>query len=371
MKEWISLEEIYNAYYDCCKHKKHTYGYVKYQQNFIMNNYQLYIDLNNLQYQIGLSRTFCVTRPKLREIFCATFRDRIVHHLIANKFNEIIESELTNSAFACRKGKGTYYGINYINKEIKRISNNYTKETWILKCDLQGFFMSIDREFLYNIVKDVLTAKYQGENINNWLWLWKLVITNAPENNCTKTGNLNLWKDLPINKSLFTSNGKGLPIGNLSSQILANLLLSKLDNFVLNKIGTGGYGRYVDDFILIHNDKTYLKQLLTEIKYFLRDELKLVLHPRKIYLQSVQKGVAFIGAYIKPNRIYVNHRIIKGCKRIFKNYKNVKQYIQQINSYLGMLKHFNTKKIRWKLWKEMPKQHIYCINLNKIRRIND
>lgn len=370
MSEWLSMEQVYQAYEDCCKRKKSTYGYIKYHQNYIMNNLQLYKDLNSMQYKIGVSRAFCVTRPKLREVFCATFRDRIVHHLIANKFIDIIESELTNSAFACRKGKGTQYGIKYINSELKRVSNNYTKETWILKCDLQGFFMSIDRDLLFNIVNDVIRKKYHGGDIENWLWLWKIIIMNAPEKNCKKVGNLDLWKNLPANKSLFTSNGKGLPIGNLSSQILANLLLSRLDNFVLSKIGNGGYGRYVDDFILIHNDKEYLKQLIPQIKSFLKDRLGLILHPKKIYLQNVQKGVLFTGAYIKPNRIYVNHRIINNFKEIFKEYENTDHFIQQVNSYYGMLKHYNTKKMRWKLWVEMPKKDIYCINLNKVKKLD-
>lgn len=371
MQEWVSIDEIYDAYYDCCKHKKSTYGFVKYQQNYILNNLQLYKDLNSMKYEIGVSRAFCVTRPKLREVFCATFRDRIVHHLIANKFHDIIESELTDSAFACRKGKGTLYGIKYIDTAIKRVSCNYTKETWILKCDLQGFFMSINRTLLFNILNDVVRKKYKGKDIGKWLWLWNKIIMNAPEKNCNRVGNLNLWKDLPPNKSLFTSNGKGLPIGNLSSQILANLLLSRLDNFVLSKIGNGGYGRYVDDFILIHNDKEYLKQLLPQIKSFLKNILGLTLHPNKIYLQQVQKGVAFTGAYIKPNRIYVNHRIINNCKETFNSYNDKDHFIQQVNSYFGMMKHYNTKKIRWKLWKEMPKKGLFCINLNKIKKLND
>lgn len=368
---WVSIDEIYDAYYDCCKHKKGTYGYVKYQQNYILNNLQLYKDLNSMKYEIGVSRAFCVTKPKLREVFCATFRDRIVHHLIANKFHDIIESELTDSAFACRKGKGTHYGIKYIEATIKRVSCNYTKETWILKCDLQGFFMSINRTLLFNILNDVIRKKYKGKDIEKWLWLWNKIIINAPEKNCTKVGNLNLWKDLPPNKSLFTSNGKGLPIGNLSSQILANLLLSRLDNFILDKMGNGGYGRYVDDFILIHNDKEYLKQLLPQIKFYLKNILGLTLHPNKIYLQQVQKGVAFTGVYIKLNRIYVNHRIVNNCKETFNSYENRDHFIQQVNSYFGIMKHYNTKKIRWKLWKEMPKKGIFCINLNKIKKLND
>ena len=164
-REYVTIDEVYDAYYDCCKHKGSTPGCIEYQMNYIANNYQLYTELNSMTYEISKSKTFCVTRPKLREVFCAAFRDRIVHHLLAIKFADILESEMTEKAYACRVGKGTYYGIADVKKEIERVSENYTKEAWVLKCDLQGFFMSINRSLLYRLLEKVIRENYHGDDI--------------------------------------------------------------------------------------------------------------------------------------------------------------------------------------------------------------
>lgn len=212
-KEYVTIEDVYAAYYDCCKHKGSTDGCIEYQMNYIANNYQLYVELNSMIYKISKSKTFCVTRPKLREVFCAAFRDRIVHHLLAIKFADILESEMTDKAYACRVGKGTDYGTADVKKQIKRVSENYTKEAWVLKCDLQGFFMSINRSILYKLLEKVIREKYHGGDIEWWLWLWRKVILHDPTKNCIKVGDLSLWDKLPKNKSLFTcGEGIGLPI---------------------------------------------------------------------------------------------------------------------------------------------------------------
>ena len=230
MKEYINIELIDEAYRDCCKHKGGTEGCLEYKMNYLLNNLQLYNELNSMTYEIGKSKAFCVTRPKLREVFCAQFRDRIVHHILSIKFLPIFEDEMLDNAYACRKEKGTDYGIDHIRQQVERVSDNYTKETWILKCDLQGFFMSINRRMLYDIVEKIIRKKYQGGDMDFWLWLWRKVIMNDPSKNCVKVGDLSLWDRLPANKSLFTcGEGIGLPIGNLPSQILANLLMSAFD----------------------------------------------------------------------------------------------------------------------------------------------
>lgn len=243
MQEYVSIEDIRQAYIDCCKHKTSTDDCVSYQAEAIINNYQLYVDLNRLTYEIGPSKAFCVTRPKLREVFCAQFRDRVVHHLLSLKFGDILEGELTDSAFACRQGKGVLYGVEQVKAQMERVSEGYTQEAWVLKCDLQGFFMSIDRKMLYDKLERLIRVKYRGKDIEWWLWLWKIVVLHDPTKNCVKVGNLKLFDILPKNKSLFTCDkDKGLPIGNLPSQLLANLLLSDFDKMM---VSAGRYGRWI------------------------------------------------------------------------------------------------------------------------------
>ena len=380
-REYVTIDEVYDAYYECCRHKGSTPGCIEYQMNYIANNYQLYIDLNSMKYEISKSKAFCVTRPKLREVFCADFRDRIIHHLLAIKFTDILESEMTDKAYACRKGKGTDYGIADVEKQIKRVSDNYTKEAWVLKCDLQGFFMSINRSLLYRLLEKVIREKYHGDDIEWWLWLWKKVVLHDPTKNCVRVGDLSLWDKLPANKSLFTCGyGKGLPIGNLPSQLLANLLLSQFDKLTIERVGKdGGYGRYVDDFVVISRNRNLLLNILQEARNYLLKELGLTLHPHKVSLQRAASGVRFTGALIRPGRMLPNIRTIEHLYDVIDRFgiesdpKNevLQRYVRRINSLMGVLVHYDTYNIRRKAWTMMPyKDRVFCVNMKKIRIMN-
>ena len=380
-KEYVTIEEVYDAYYDCCKHKGSTPGCIEYQMNYIANNYQLYIDLNSMTYEISKSKAFCVTRPKLREVFCADFRDRIIHHLLAIKFTDILEGEMTDKAYACRVGKGTDYGIADVKKQIKLVSDNYTKEAWVLKCDLQGFFMSINRSLLYSLLEKVIREKYHGGDIDWWMWLWKKVVLHDPTKDCVRVGDLSLWDKLPANKSLFTcGEGIGLPIGNPPSHILANLLMSAFDKWVLSRIGkSGGYGRYVDDFVVISRDKKLLLNILQESRNYLLEELGLTLHPRKVSLQRASSGVRFTGALIRPDRTLPNSRTVEHLYDVIDKFgmmsdpkgEVIQRYVNRINSLMGVLVHYNTYNIRRKAWTMMPyKDRVFCVNMKKIRIMN-
>ena len=383
MNEYVTIEQIDEGYRDCCKRKGGTEGCMEYKKDYILNNLQLYRELNSMTYEIGRSKAFCVTRPKLREVFASNFRDRIVHHILSIKFLPIFEAEMTDHAYACRKGKGTDYGIDHIRQQIEQVSEDYAKETWVLKCDLQGFFMSIDRKMLYGIVERLLMEKYHGKDIGFWLWLWKKVIMNDPSRNCEKVGDLKLWDKLPKNKSLFTcGEGKGLPIGNLPSQILANLLMSRFDKWVLERVGKdGGYGRYVDDFVVISRDKGLLLSILHDARVFLRRELCLTLHPKKVYLQEVRKGIKITGAVIKPHRVYVSNNTIDHLFKVIEAWNNLKsptddeteRFARRINSLFGHLVHRNSYAIRWRAWKTIKhKGRVYCKDMRclKIRNKN-
>ena len=284
---------------------------------------------------------------------------------------------MVDNAYACRKGKGTDYGIDHIRQQMERVSDNYTKETWILKCDLQGFFMSINRRMLYDIVEKIIREKYQGDDIDFWLWLWRKVIMNDPSKNCVKVGDLSLWDRLPANKSLFTcGEGIGLPIGNLPSQILANLLMSAFDKWVLSRIGeSGGCGRYVDDFVVISRDKGLLLEILHDSRNYLFDKLQLTLHPDKVYLQEVKKGVKFTGAVIKPGRVYAGNATVQHLFDVIKKWNSTEnpskeqteKFVIRVNSLFGHLVHRYSYGIRWRAWKEIKhKDKIYCVNMKKI-----
>jgi len=163
---------------------------------------------------------------------------------------------------------------------------------------------------------------------------------------------------LPKTKSLFyASEDCGLPIGNLTSQLFGNIYMTIFDQFVKRDLGIRYYGRYVDDFVLIHHDKNYLNSLIPILSNFLFSNLNLVLHPKKIYLQHYTKGVKFLGAVIKPNRIYIARRTKGNFYEAIEKHNSVVnerkpteeevfEFISSMNSYLGVMKHYRTYKLR-------------------------
>lgn len=371
----ITYTELLYAYYDCRKNKRNTVNAIKFEMDMYRNLYKLLYELNSGTYEIGSSICFIVTKPTPREVFAANFRDRIVQHLVMNRINHLFEKySFIDDAYACRVGKGGLYGISRLNEKIKQATNNYTKDAYIFKGDFKGFFMSIDKRILFHLLHDFL-CKHSDEidgDVTFTINLLKKIIFNMPQHNCIRKGALSDWNLVPNDKSLFNRDEyHGLPIGNVTSQILANFFLSHFDHFVIETLGIKHYGRYVDDFYCILNNKDDFKLIRERIKGFL-SEMSITLHPKKCYIQHYSKGVKFIGAVVKPNRIYIGNRT-KGNM-----YEKIKQFeskcIQgdlsildlfkfqcQINSYLGFMKYYCTYKIRKKSFNMLISNAPICL----------
>lgn len=292
-----------------------------------------------------------------REIFAAEFRDRVVHHLIARRIYPLLERQFLTDSYSTQKGKGTLFGILRVERHISECSENYTKDCYILKLDISGYFMSIDKRMLYECIERFLKERYRGNDLQMLLWLLRKTIFNRPERNCVLKVPRWRWKGLPKNKSLFGTNGKkGLPIGNLTSQLLALLYLDELDHKITEEWGVPHYGRYVDDMVLIHPSKEHLLAVRECIQQWL-GEHGLKLHPKKMYLQHCKKGVLFVGGMIKPGRKYISHRTvghlmskIHRFNELFDSGKPVTDeqldsVIATMNSYLGMMKHYNAVRL--------------------------
>jgi len=299
-----------------------------------------------------------VNKPVKREIFAADFRDRVVHHLVIGKLNPLFEKAFIYDSYASRVGKGTHLGIQRVDRFIRRCSQNYTKDCYVLKLDIKGFFMHINKTLLLAKLRSFVERKYPGDDKVVLLELCQKIIDYNPTENCIVKGKPGDWRGLPPDKSLFHSAKQcGLPIGNLTSQVFANFYMNQFDHFIKHDLGIRYYGRYVDDFILVHRDKGYLKSLIPLIRNTLQDRLHLSLHPEKIYLQHYSKGVQFLGVVIKPNRIYMANRTkgnfydaIKQQNVVVKEGRPDKQqqaaFLSSMNSYLGIMKHYKTHKLR-------------------------
>lgn len=383
MNEWVTLDEIYAAYLDCRKRKRNTKScaiFEIYEAEYLQT---LWEDLNAGTYTIGVSDAFCVTRPKVREVFAADFRDRIVHHLLMNKTGDLFEADFIDNTFNCRVGKGT----NAAHKCVLNYANEYA-DGWVLDGDMQGFFMSIPKTNLADNLEAFLRAKYKGNDLEQVVWLTRMVALHKPQYACRRKGNVKLWDLLPVQKSLFTcGDNLGMAIGNLTSQIYANFYLSPFDHWLASMPGIG-YCRYVDDIRLFAHDKQTLLNLLPLIRERLA-AIGITLHPHKIELQQVRKGFAFVGANEKGGRLYIGNRTVGNAFNMIRIYnhlpeaemaESVDKFVQRYNSYAGYMRHYFTYAVRWRMWNEVAdnvKRFVYlsdklCVlhARNKYRNIN-
>lgn len=363
-KERLYLKEaLYAAYYECRRHKRRTHNAMRFELNQEEEIQALYEEILSGNYQIGRSRAFIVFEPVQREIFAAGFRDRVIHHYIISRLEPIFERLFIYDSYSCRKGKGTHFGVSRVSKFIRSCSQNYTRDCYILKIDIQGFFMNIRKELLLKKVLAVVERYYKNFDKELIRDLCRKVILHNPVPDCVVKGLSTDWDGLPANKSLFSTGGKvGLPIGNLTSQVFANLYLNEFDHFVKRELKQKYYGRYVDDCIIVSLSKEELQDSVSRLSFLLEENLSLQLHPKKVYLQHYSKGVLFAGIYIKPYRRYVGRRIQRKMNYALlnryrllytespeKTSENLSRWISSVNSYLGVCRHYATYRFKKKL----------------------
>ena len=349
----FTFEKLYRAYLDCRKTKRKTINALKFEWNLERNLFRLQKELETKTYQIGRSICFVVKDPSPREIFAAEFRDRVVHHLLVNEILGVGEKNFIFDSFACRKNKGTHLAVKRLKIFIRKVAENHKKEAYYLKLDISGFFMSIDHNILYTLIKKlVLKQKRPRQWEEDILWLAKIIIFHKPTCNYVIKGDFSLFKLIPPRRSLFDSpEGKGLPIGNYSSQFFANLYLNELDQFVKREICCKYYVRYVDDFILLNLDKEQIKSWRDKIKVFLERNLELGLSVEKQKIQPLKTGIEFLGYFVKLDYVLVRRRVVARLKSKLRksSAESVSQekMLATINSYYGHFRHafsFNLRK---------------------------
>ena len=363
----VTTAGLLEAYYDCRRNKRKTASALVYEMDYESKLIALRDRINTRTYAPGKSICFVVTRPRYREVFAASFEDRIVHHYIALRLEPLFEQAFCPYTYNCRKGKGQLYGTKVLRQQIIECSDNYTTDCYIMKLDLRGFFMSIDKKILARLIDSFVDEAYQGDDKDDLRYLCQIVILHEPEKNCERHSPASYWNYLPANKSLFTNGeGKGVAIGNLFAQLFANFLLNSLD-WLVEELGLTYHGRYVDDFYMIHRDKMVLLSAVPRIREKL-SELGLELNERKFYFQHYTKGVEFTGSILKPNRVYTCNRtitnFIAAVRRLnkAKDLRQAEHAVNSINSYLGLLRHnneYNTRKRVLKMIESQAYEYVY------------
>jgi len=301
---------------------------------------------------------FIIHDPVTREIFAAPFRDRIVHHFLYNISYGWWDKRLIPDSYSCRVGKGTLYGQQRLAHHIRSATNNFKEPAFAVKADLQGYFMSLDRKTLVDRINWGLERQFEGnygQLYRTVKYLWKEVIMDDPVQGVRIRGRWSDWDTLPPTKSLFYQpRGKGIVIGNLTSQVLSNIYLDQLDRFITITLKYKHYGRYVDDFYIIvpASQKTQLLNDMAVIKDYITS-LGLTLHPKKLYKQDTKHGVPFTGVIVHEGYIVPGSRVKGKCRKAFYDFAEGHGETETIQSYLGHLEHINSTKFLKKLFDDL------------------
>lgn len=330
MVEDFTFLELVEAYFDCRRHKRNTTSAKAFEADAESNLYTLYIDLKERTYRLGPSICFIVTHPKIREVWAADFRDRIVHHLLYNRISKRYQVSFIADSSACIVGRGTGYAAERLEDKIRSITQSWSVPAFYLKLDFSNFFVSINKDILW----ERLAAKIHEPF---FLWLAEVILFHDPRPDAILRSSPDMMAKVPTHKQLMNQPANiGLPIGNLSSQFFANVLLNPLDQHVKHVIRCKHYARYVDDFILLHPSSAWLIAAKADIENFL-PTLGVKLNPKKTILQPVHRGVDFVGQVIKPGHRTTRRRTYRvALARVAR--VDVADLYETANSYFGLLR---------------------------------
>jgi retron-type reverse transcriptase len=358
--------DLHAAFQLAKRHKSNKPYVLHFERKLKRNIEKLADNLLSRTYKPEPSTVFIVERPKKREVFAAQFRDRVVHHLYYNYTHELFERTFVADTYSCIEGRGTHYGIERLAQHIRQESHNYQRECYVMKMDKRGYFMHIDRKILLDIVLKTLRRMKNhriahGHKLTwgNWIdidfveWLSEEIIMLDPKRHCKMVGTVDDWEGLDHSKSLFyTMDGCGLPIGNLTSQLLSNVYLNEFDQFMKRKLKCKHYGRYVDDSFVVSVDRQRLLSMVPEIREFLQDRLHLELHMGKLHIVNVRYGAEFLGGFVKPYRTYISNESLNRMTNSVAamNMRNPHDVWASVNSFLGVLYHYASFNIRTRMF---------------------
>ena len=312
----ISLENLLEAWKEFARGKRSKNDVQEFELHLMSNIISLNNDLASGFYMHGEYQAFRICDPKPRDIHKASVRDRLLHHAIYRKLYPLFDRTFIADSFSCREQKGTHKALNRFRSFGWKVTKNNTRTCWVLKCDIQKFFASIDHKILLTILSGYIPDR-------NILWLLKKVIGSF----CS------------------TRPGVGLPLGNLTSQLFCNIYMNEFDQFAKHNLKARYYIRYADDFAFLCEDRESLIEKVPVIRNFLQGRLRLTLHPKKLSLKTLASGVDFLGWVHFPN-----HRVLRTStkKRMARRIRE-NPTLQTYDSYVGLLKHGNTHKIQKEL----------------------
>lgn len=292
---------------------------VDFEKNLIKNLLELQKELKNETYKPKPLKTFILRDPKTRKISKSAFRDRIIHHALIQIIEPIFDKTFIYDSCANRKGRGNLFAIKRFDYFKRKITKNWSRSAYCLKADIKHYFQEVN----HDILTDILKRKIKDSKVIELI----LKITENHE-----------------------QDNKGMPLGNLTSQFFANVYLNDLDYFVKHKLKAKYYIRYVDDFVILHNSKEQLDLWKEQINNFLREELKLELHPEKSKIILLLRGIDFVGFRIFYYYKLLRKRNIRKIKVKIEQYEkgiiNMEQLLESYQGWQAYARWANTHKLR-------------------------
>ncbi|MFH0831099.1 MAG: reverse transcriptase/maturase family protein [Parcubacteria group bacterium] len=311
----IATENLLLAWQEFVVGKRYKSDVARFGLRLFDNIELLHQQLAQGLYRHGGYYRFTICDPKLRTIHKASVRDRLLHHAIYRVLYPFFDRTFCSDVFSSRVGKGTHAALQRFARLVGCVSNNSTRTCWVLKCDIKKFFGSIDHQ----IFKNVVVARIDDVNLVDLI--------------------------SSVIDSFNNGTNKGLPLGNLTSQLFCNVYMDSFDEYVKHQLKVPGYIRYADDFVVLSSSRQELLTLLPQISNFLSSNLKLRLHPQKVSIKTLASGVDFLGWVHFPH-----HRVLrtKTKQRILRR-SMVNPAMQTIASYRGLLRHGHARKIEQEL----------------------
>ena len=301
----ISAENLLEAWKEFICGKRSRRDVQEFELDLMSNVLSLHHDLKTKQYHHSAYEAFNISDPKPRNIHKASVRDRLLHHALYRVMYPFFDRTFISDSYSCRIGKGTHKAIQRFQRFAYQASSNHTRTVWVLKCDIRKFFANIDHGVLLAILKQYIPNQ-------DTLWLLENIIS-----------------------SFQTAPGKGLPLGNLTSQLFVNVYMNEFDQFVKQELKLQWYVRYADDFVFFSADRNWLVSLIPQIQQYLMKKLCLTLHPKKVSNQTLASGIDFLGWVHFPT-----HRVLRtATKRRMKRRVTEHPTNETVQSYLGMLQH--------------------------------
>lgn len=342
-----SLENLFLAYKKARKKKTGKLYVQEFEKDLLNNLLKLQYELQNKTYSPKPLITFTIREPKTRKISKSDFRDRIIHHALCNILEPIFDKTFIHDSYANRKGKGTLKAVERFDHFKRKVSRNNTRKCFVFKADIKKYFDNVDHKTLLKILnKKVVDADV--------LWLVQRILGNHQAD----------------------IKGRGMPLGNLTSQFFANIYLNQLDRFVKHRLKAKYYIRYVDDFVILDSNKEKLSKYKEEINNFLKQNLKIEFHPDKSKIFQLGNSLTFLGF-----RIFCNHKLLKrsSIRKMKNKYKTLKNFYNKkefsydkvydfMEGWIAYAKNANTYKLRKNILTNFGKDFGGCISAKEIDR---